>query len=134
MVIWLILHRWLNFQLTDNFWPKVTFPTRMKYRKMVFGPKPEVLPVWLRDPDESLWNQSLIILILYWSVFIKIAPPKDPPFFAWATLDMLSYTPTWPSTFNIKRQNFKSSFRWHIQNFFGSWPQRQFQCNQPINT
>ena len=39
---------------TGNFRPKVTFQKRVKYRKMVFDPKPEVFPVRLGDPDESL--------------------------------------------------------------------------------
>ena len=38
---------------SDNFWPELTFQIRVKYRKMVFGPKPELHPVLLRDLDES---------------------------------------------------------------------------------
>ena len=36
------------------------------------------------------------------------------------------------SKFTIKRQHSKSSFRWHIQNFFGFGPQKQFVRNQPL--
>ena len=60
---------------SNNFWPKVTFQKRVKYRKMVFDPKPEVFPVWLGDPDESLKNKSLIILILILIIFISNFAP-----------------------------------------------------------
>ena len=61
-------------------------------------------------------------------------PLEDSPFFALQPLNLLSYASTWPYAPNIttKRQHFWSSFRWHIQNFFGSGPQKHFLRNQPI--
>ena len=38
-----------NSQKVEN-----TFKKRVKYRKMVYCPKPKVLPVLLRNPDKSL--------------------------------------------------------------------------------
>ena len=61
-------------------------------------------------------------------------PLADSPIFALKPLNLLSYAPTWPYAPNIttKRQHFWSSFRWHIQNFFGSGPQKHFLRNQPL--
>ena len=64
----------------------------------------------------------------------KLRPLADSPIFALKPLNLLSYAPTWPYAPNIttKRQHFLSSFRWHIQNFFGSGPQKHFLRNQPM--
>ena len=114
---------------------------------MVFGPKPEVLPVCLRDPDQSLQNQSRFISILILIIFIKnfgigsalgLGSLRDPG----PGIDF------WTQSRNRDRL-FKTGipfflyevsyilcdgrfFRWHIQNFFGSGPQKLFLCNQTL--
>ena len=99
----------------------MTFQIRVKYRKIVFGPQPEVLPVWLRDLNIDR-NTSID------HFHRKLRPLEVPSFFAWALLNKVSYAPTWPyeSNITIKRKHFQSSLRWQSQNFSVPDPKNSF--------